>query len=189
VIARSQCRPSHLIDSAISTGPVAQFSPIDAIGYFRSVSTAASRLDPTSIVPICSMVMLTISGISSGVFPSSSSAARAALIAHFTCKRSWHVSIRIASEPPATSPRIASRYDASIVSHSICPSVISFVPGPIDPSTNRGRSFVAYASAAARAISADVLLSENASSWRSNSPSTCEGVPNVFVSTASEPAS
>ncbi len=54
------CR-SHLDASVrtvftISTGPVAQLSPSDAIGKGRNASIAASIEDPTSIVPVCSIV-------------------------------------------------------------------------------------------------------------------------------------
>ena len=46
-----------------------------------------------------------------------------------------------------------------MVSHEACPSVMSLVPGPIEPATKRGRSRVLNLSAAARAHLAALTLS------------------------------
>jgi hypothetical protein len=63
---------------------------------------------PSSIVPVVSMVTLTMMGMSSVVLPFSARAASTALTAHFTWSRSWHVSMMKTSTPPSISPRACS---------------------------------------------------------------------------------
>ena len=57
---------------------------------------------PTSRVPVVSTVTCTKIGVS---VPASARASLAPFTAALICKVSWHVSIRIASTPPAISPR------------------------------------------------------------------------------------
>ncbi len=110
------CLPSQCTCSAISVGPVAQFSPSDRSGYPASALAAASIDVPISIVPVVSIVTDAMIGTSSGVSPRSRIAARHALIAHLTCRMSWQVSMMNTSTPalpspgsPASSPRACSR--------------------------------------------------------------------------------
>jgi len=74
-----------------------------------------------------------------------------------------------------------------MVSQVVLPSVMSFVPGPMDPITNRGLSPVAYRSHAARATSAAILFSARHWSVRPNSASTSLLAPKLSVSTQSAP--
>ncbi len=173
--------------SRISTGPVAQLRPSEQIGYCESATAAAAISVPSSIVPVFSIVTLAMIGTSIAVLPLSASAAITALMTHLTCSRSWHVSMMNTSTPPASSPRAASRYDANIPSQSMFPSVMSLVPGPMLPATNRGLSLVWNLAHAARASSAASWLSANAWSASSNSASTCGIPPKVSVSTQSAP--
>jgi hypothetical protein len=64
---------------------------------------------------------------------------------------------------------------------------MSLVPGPIDPTANRGRSLVENLAQAARATSAASRFSSKHWSAIPNSPSTCRLAPKVSVSTASAP--
>ena len=77
-----------------------------------------------------------------------------------------------------------------MVAHVVCPRLSSFVPGPMDPSTKRGRSAVACRAQAARAISAASRFSARVqlTSSSSNSAKTSRLAPNVSVSIASAPA-
>jgi hypothetical protein len=104
-----QCFPSHWRCSAISTGPVAQFSPSEQMGYSATAAAAAAISVPRSIVPVASMVTESMIGTSWAVFPFSSRAARTAFRTHLTWRRSWQVSTMKASTPPASSPRACSR--------------------------------------------------------------------------------
>jgi hypothetical protein len=65
----------------------------------------------------------------------------------------------------------------------------SFVPGPIDPSTYRGRSTVLNRSAAWRAMAADASASSKMRYGMSYSASALRFEPKLFVSTMSAPAS
>ena len=91
---------------AISCGPVAQFSPIRSIGYCSSTVSAAAMSLPSNIVPVVSIVTWAMIGIRLPRAPSSSTIAATA---HLVCKRSWQVSTRSTSAPPATRPRTWSR--------------------------------------------------------------------------------
>ena len=73
--------------------------------------------------------------------------------------------------------------------YGACPSVGSFVPGPTDPSTNRGCAAVLNSSASARASSAPALASSKIRSGMSYSARLARFAPNVFVSIASTPTS
>ena len=107
--ARSQCFAKYAICSAISTGPVAQFKPKLAIGNgFNALTTAAMSL-PSNMVPVVSMVTLTKIGMSFTVRPDCASASMHALMAHFTCNKSWHVSIMKQSTPPSINPSACSQ--------------------------------------------------------------------------------
>ncbi len=68
------------------------------------------------------------------------------------------------------------------------PRLGSFVPGPMLPSTNRGRSGVAMASAACRAILAPASASSLIRSGMSYSLKALRFAPKVLVSTQSAPA-
>ena len=69
------------------------------------------------------------------------------------------------------------------------PRVGSLVPGPIEPSTQRGRAGVAQRSAAARAILADASDSSAIRSAIPYSPRLPRLAPNELVVTQSAPAS
>ena len=122
--------------SAISRGPVAQFIPSAASGNADSAAMTAGISVPTSIVPVVSIVTCAMSGT---LRPSSCIASSIAWIAILHWRMSWQVSTRIRSAPPSRRPRPCSWYDASRTFGSTWPSVGSFVPGPADPTTNRGR--------------------------------------------------
>ena len=85
---RFQCFAKYATCSAISVGPVAQFKPRLAIGNGRRALTTAAMSEPSSMVPVVSMVTLASTGISSCVFPAAPIASRHALMAHFTCSKS-----------------------------------------------------------------------------------------------------
>ena len=109
LIERSQFLEMYAMCSAISTGPVAQLRPSEAIGNGLSALTTAAMSEPSSIVPVVSMVTLEKIARSSGVRPASLSASMQALIAIFCCSRSCEVSIMKPSMPPAIRPRACSR--------------------------------------------------------------------------------
>ena len=77
-----------------------------------------------------------------------------------------------------------------MLSQSVLPSVINFVPGPMEPATKRGRSLVACLSHAARAICAPSLFNSRVHATISGSKSAPTSLldPNVSVSTTSAPA-
>lgn len=64
--------------------------------------SAAPISEPTSMVPVVSIVTWTMIGVS---VPAALRARRAPTIAAFACSKSWQVSITIASTPPSMSPR------------------------------------------------------------------------------------
>ena len=187
---RFQCLAMCARCGVISVGPVAQFKPSEAIGNGRSAFTTALMSEPKSIVPVVSIVTETRIGISRTVFPAASSASKHAVTAHLICKRSWQVSIMKQSAPPSIKPRACSRYESVITDHDAWPSVISFVPGPIDPATNRGRPGSEYFAHAARAICAALTFRSYTQPTISSSKSAATSllVPNVSVSTTSAPA-
>ncbi len=65
----------------------------------------------------------------------------------------------------------------------------NFVPGPIEPATQRGRSGEVNSSRTEQASSAAMRVSSRARSARPYSASTTEVDPNVSVSTTSQPTS
>ena len=75
-----------------------------------------------------------------------------------------------------------------MVSQSMLPRVISWVPGPIEPTTKRGRSGVAKLSQALRAVWAASTFSSCTRSTRSWSSMVCSCALKLSVSTASDPA-
>lgn len=138
------------------------------------------------MVPVVSTVTLTRTGRST---PASFAARLAPITAAFACSRSWQVSIWTASMPPRSMPATCRWYASRTAANVTWPSVGSFVPGPTEPSTNRGRSSVANSSATPRAIRADASASSSSRSTMSYSARAARLMPNEFVSTASEPAS
>ena len=182
VECRARCRRCSLI----SVGPVAQLSPSTSIPSGSSAVSAAPISVPSSMVPVVSTVTWTIRGRS---LPAASSARRLPMIAALACSRSWAVSMTTASMPPASMPRTCSSYASRSSAKVTCPSVGSFVPGPTDPSTQRGRSSVLHSSAASRAIRAAASASSPIRSEIPYSPRLARLAPNVLVSTASAPAS
>ena len=93
--------------------------------------------EPTSIVPVVSIVTWTISGI---FRPNFANAVWHAAIAVFVWRRSWQVSMMSASTPPSMSPSTWTVYERSSSLNGALPRVGSFVPGPIEPTTKRGLS-------------------------------------------------
>ncbi len=178
---RARCRRC----SAISAGPVAQFRPIMSMPSGSSAVSAAPISEPSSIVPVVSTVTCTMTGRST---PTQSRARRAPMTAAFVWSRSCEVSMRRASAPPRIRPS-AFRWKASRSgSYVTWPRVGSFVPGPIEPRTQRGRPSAAVcASAVVRAIRAPA--SDSSYTWFSMpySASAARFAPKVFVSTQSTP--
>ena len=105
-----QLAASHLTCSAISRGPVAQFRPISGTSSAWTTAAAAAMSGPTSSVPVVSTVTWTKMGVS---VPAAARAILAPLTAALIWSVSWQVSIRIASTPPAISPRHCSASAAS----------------------------------------------------------------------------
>ena len=101
VIRSGQFSPSHLTCSAISWGPVAQFSPMTGTSSARTTVAAAAMSAPTSKVPVVSTVTWTMMGMS---LLASSRARLAPFTAAFICSGSWQVSTNSASTPPAIRP-------------------------------------------------------------------------------------
>ncbi len=87
--------------SLISSGPVAQFSPIRSMPSGSSAVRAAPISLPSSIVPVVSTVTWVTIGMRR---PDRSIARRLPTIAAFACSRSWQVSTRMASAPPSSMP-------------------------------------------------------------------------------------
>ena len=93
--------------STICSGPVAQLMPITStVSSASSVVSAQAISEPSSIVPVVSIVTLAITGRRVSISPNTSSIAPSAA---FVCSRSWHVSTLSTSIPPSTSPRVCSR--------------------------------------------------------------------------------
>jgi hypothetical protein len=90
----SQFSDRNLTCSAISCGPVAQFSPISGTSSASITVAAAAISGPTSSVPVVSTVTWTKIGVS---VPASLRATLAALTAALICSVSWQVSIRMPS--------------------------------------------------------------------------------------------
>ena len=91
----------------MNSGPVAQFSPIEQGARCSSDTHSASTPWPASIVPVGSIVALTISGsVDAG---SRCSASRTPSAAALTLSVSWQVSSSSASTPPAMSPAACTR--------------------------------------------------------------------------------
>ena len=84
----------------MNSGPVAQFSPIDSGARCSTDVAKASTACPASIVPMGSMVALSIRGT---LAPASRMACRTPRPAAFTFRVSCDVSRRIASTPPSIS--------------------------------------------------------------------------------------
>ena len=155
LIAKGEFSDKYLICSFICSGPVAQFSPRISILNGSSIVNAEAMSDPTSIVPVVSIVIDTIIGISKFLLLSTSfDANKADLI----CNTSWQVSIKRRSTPPSIRPYICYLYDCFNSSKSICPNVGNLVVGPIEPATNLGLLTDAYLEAAFFAISAAFLF-------------------------------
>ena len=115
-----------------------------------SIAVSAAPISlPSSIVPVVSTVTCVKIGMCR---PACAIARREPDTAALSCNRSWQVSTRIASAPPSSMPSAASGTRRGCSAYSVCPSVGSLVPGPIEPSTYRLRSDVLISSATARAI-------------------------------------
>ncbi len=71
----------------------------------------------------------------------------------------------------------------------MCPSVGNFVPGPMEPATQRGRSGVENSSRTEQASSAARRVSSRARSASPYSARTTDVEPKVSVSTTSQPTS
>ena len=172
--------------SFICSGPVAQLRPSTSIAKGSRIATTAAMSEPTSIVPVVSIVTDTMIGRRWPLAAKASSIpCRAALI----CSTSWQVSTMNRSTSPAISPSACSRKEARRVSKSMWPRVGSLVVGPIEPATKRGFWGVLQASATSRASSAARLLIAKACSSSPYSASTTEAAPKVSVSITSQPTS
>ena len=108
-----QLRESQRTCSAISCGPVAQFSPMSGTSSAWTTAAAAPMSGPTSRVPVVSTVTWTKIGVS---VPASARAILTAFTAALMNSVSWLVSVRIASAPPARRPRHCSTSAASSAS-------------------------------------------------------------------------
>ena len=105
------------------------------MGNGSKIATTAAMSEPTSIVPVVSIVTLTIRGRRWPVLAKAASMpCRAALI----CSTSWQVSTMNRSTSPANRPSACSANEAFMTSKSMWPSVGNLVVGPIDPATKRG---------------------------------------------------
>ena len=91
--------------------------------------------------------------------------------------------------PPSTMAETWVPYASRRAAYGRWPSVGSLVPGPMLPSTQRGRSGVLKASADSRAIRAAASASSAIRSGMSYSFSAERLAPNVLVSTQSTPTS
>ena len=89
---RGQLPASQRTCSAISCGPVAQFSPISGTSSAWTTAAAAAMSGPTSSVPVVSTVTCTKIGMS---LPASARAILAPFTAALICNGSWQVSIRM----------------------------------------------------------------------------------------------
>ncbi|CAM5414097.1 hypothetical protein STANM309S_01994 [Streptomyces tanashiensis] len=128
------CRERCRRRSAISTGPVAQFRPIMSMPSGSRAVSAAPISEPSSIVPVVSTVTCTITGRST---PTQSRARRAPMTAAFVWSRSCEVSMSRASAPPRIRPSAFCWKASRRGSYVTCPRVGSFVPGPMEPRTQR----------------------------------------------------
>jgi hypothetical protein len=119
--------------------------------------------------------------------PASANARLAAARQHLTASRSCIVSISSTSTPPASRP--AHLLVVAVLHHvpGRLPERRIFVPGPIDPTTYRGRSGVSKRSHACRRDLGGHRLFSNTRSPMSASAIIDFVAPNVFVSTASHP--
>ncbi len=114
-------------------------------------------------------------------------------IAAFISSRSWLVSSSSRSTPPSISAVDCSSYRSASSSNVIFDSAgsddeISIPVGPSEPATNFGRSGVANASAARRAICADARLISCVFAPSPYSSSLSRDAVNESVSTTSAPA-
>ena len=125
--------------SFICSGPVAQFSPSTSIGKGSRIDTTAAMSEPTNMVPVASIVTLTISGRR---WPVLLKAASMPCSAALIWRTSWQVSTINRSTFPARRPSACSAKEAFMVSKSTCPKVGNFVVGPMEPATKRGFSGV-----------------------------------------------
>ncbi len=180
------CRARWRRCSLISAGPVAQFSPMKSMPSGSSAVSAAPTSEPSSMVPVVSTVMCTISGRST---PAARMARLAPSTAALVCSRSWLVSTSTASMPPSTMAETWVAYASRRSAYGRWPSVGSLVPGPTLPRTQRGWSGVLYASADSRAIRAAASASSPIRSGMSYSFRADRLAPKVFVSTQSTPTS
>ena len=64
--------------------------------------------EPSSIVPVVSIVTWAITGMRRDAYAGSVNTSKIAEIAHLVCSRSWQVSTSSTSEPPSMSPRACS---------------------------------------------------------------------------------
>lgn len=86
------------------------------------------------MVPVVSKAIETSSGTRT---PVASIARCAPSTEDFVCSRSWVVSTISASAPPASRPSALAWKPSRSVPYATWPSVGSFVPGPIEPRTQR----------------------------------------------------
>ena len=96
-----ECCDRYRRCSVISVGPVAQLSPMTSGRSASSAVSAAPISEPTSSRPVVSTVTCTMIGTS---IPAVAIARRAPMIAALHWRRSWTVSMRRTSMPPASSP-------------------------------------------------------------------------------------
>ena len=122
--------------SLISVGPVAQLRPIMSTPSGSSAVSAAPISLPMSIVPVVSTVTSTKIGRR---MPVSTIACLQPLTAALVCRMSCEVSMSSASQPPRMSPRAWRANVALRWAYVVCPRLGSFVPGPMEPSTQRTR--------------------------------------------------
>ncbi len=136
------------------------------------------------MVPVVSTVTWTSSGRSA---PVAARARRAPITEDLVWSRSWVVSTRMASAPPAIRPSTFFWYASRSAGYGAWPSVGSLVPGPTEPSTQRGRPSAANSSATSRAMRAPASESSKMRSGMSYSPRAARLAPKVLVSTQSTP--
>ena len=99
------CAARYRRCSLISAGPVAQLSPITSMPSGSSAVSAAPISEPSSIVPVVSMVTWAISMMSAPAWAAQAVIARRApTIAALAWSRSWQVSTISASAPPRSRP-------------------------------------------------------------------------------------
>ena len=143
--------------SLISAGPVAQFNPIASTPSGSSAVSAAPISLPMSIVPVVSTVTSTKIGRR---MPRLTIACLHPLTAALVWSRSCEVSTRNASAPPSIRPSACSANVCFRWSYVVWPRLGSFVPGPIEPRTQRTRPSAApAASTRSRAMRAPAAAS------------------------------